>query len=217
MKVNKPKAHKQASHCVKWIPVVILLNYSAQLQQDPTIPLPCMVFSSNAKILLILTFKFPTLAPWTWGDGDTVRYHPEMRAGTDWLSTDSLDVTLACDDQPRCLSCGEGLSLVFYGLERRWDAEGHYQFLAIVHTGVKPHFGFPHLKIHWTSPRQGWCPAQQPWECSRRWRGWFLVDLASVIKIQNLHTNIQNLPLSVLFNFSNFHFLLLSLLIVILV
>ena len=83
MKVNKLKAHKQASHCVKWIPVVILLNYSAQLQQDPTIPLPCMVFSSNAKILLILTFKFPTLAPWTWGDGDTVRYHPEMRAGTD--------------------------------------------------------------------------------------------------------------------------------------
>ena len=83
MKVNKPKAHKQASHCVKWIPVVFLLNYSAQLQQDPTIPLPCMVFSSNAKILLILTFKFPTLATWTWGDGDTVRDHPEMRAGTD--------------------------------------------------------------------------------------------------------------------------------------
>ena len=45
--------------------------------------------------------------------------------------------------------------------------------LATVHTGVKPHFGSPQLKIHWTNPRQGWCPAQQPWECSRGWRGLF--------------------------------------------
>ena len=84
MKVNKPKAHKQASHCVKWIPVVFLLNYSAQLQQDPTIPLPCMVISSYGQTFLNLTLiKFPIWPSWTWGDGATVRDHPEMRAGTD--------------------------------------------------------------------------------------------------------------------------------------
>ena len=127
-----------------------------------------------ARPFSILTLiKFSIWPSWTWGDGATVRDHPEMRAGTDWLSADFLDVTLARDDQSRCLSCGEGLSLVFFGIERGWEAEGHYQFLAIVHAGVKPHFGFPHLKIHWTSPRQGWCPAQQPWEWSRRWRGLF--------------------------------------------
>ena len=62
-------------------------------------------------------FQVSKLGSWTWRAGDTVRYHPEMRAETDWLSTDFLDVTLAFDDQPRCLSCGEGLSLevLWYG------------------------------------------------------------------------------------------------------
>ena len=155
------------------IPVVILLNYWAQLQQDPTIPLPCMVFSSNAKILLILTFKFPTLAPWTWGDGDTVRYHPEMRAGTDWLSTDSLDVTLARDDQPRCLSCSEGLSLEVLWNGEKMGRQGHYQSFSHCACWSEAIFGFPQLEFHWTIPRQGWCPAQQPWVCLRRWRGLF--------------------------------------------
>ena len=135
-------------------------------------PVLCMVLVKS-QVNFHSHFQVSKLGSWTWRAGDTVRYHPEMRAETDWLSTDFLDVTLACDDQPRCLSCGEGLSLVFFGIERGWEAEGHYQFLAIVHAGVKPHFGFPHLKIHWTSPRQGWCPAQQPWEWSRGWRGLF--------------------------------------------
>ena len=45
--------------------------------------------------------------------------------------------------------------------------------LATVHTGVKPQSSFPQLKSLWTNPRQGWSPAQQPWECSRTWRGCF--------------------------------------------
>ena len=34
-------------------------------------------------------FQVSNLGSWTWGAGDTFRDHPERRAETDWLSTDS--------------------------------------------------------------------------------------------------------------------------------
>ena len=75
-------------------------------------------------------FQVPIKPSWTWGVGDTVRVHPEMRAATDWLSTDSLDVTLARDDQPRCLSWSEGLSLVVLWHGEMLGSYGHFQSLS---------------------------------------------------------------------------------------
>ena len=130
MKVNKPKAHKQASHCVKWIPDVFFLNYIVTTTARSTYSNTLYGYSSYGKIFPILTFKFPIKPSWTWGVGDTVRVHPEMRAATDWLSTDSLDVTLACDDQPRCLSWSEGLSLVVLWHGEMLGSYGHFQSLS---------------------------------------------------------------------------------------
>ena len=61
-----------------------LTTILTQQQQVPPIPLPCMVISSYGQTFLNLTLiKFPIWPSWTWGDGATVRDHPEMRAETD--------------------------------------------------------------------------------------------------------------------------------------
>ena len=172
MKVNKPKAHKQASHCVKWIPVVFLLNYSAQLQQDPTIPLPCMVFSSYGQTFLYSHFDQVShlaildLGRWchcqrpSWDeswDRLTQPWHPWCNIGL-WWSTKMPQLKWRFEP---------GGSVIWEMMGR----QGHYQFFSQCACWSEATFGFPHLEVHWTSPRQGWCPAQQPWEWSRGWRG----------------------------------------------
>ena len=63
MKVNKPKAHKQASHCVKWIPDVFFLNYIVTTTARSTYSNTLYGYSSYGKIFLILTFKFLSSHP----------------------------------------------------------------------------------------------------------------------------------------------------------
>ena len=104
-----------------------------------------------ARQFSILTLiKFPIWPSWTWGDGATIRDHPEKRRRTDWLSPDFLDVTLAGDDHPGCKMpqlqwrFEAGSSLV-------WRVDGKLlattSSLAEMHTGVKPILALLHSTL----------------------------------------------------------------------
>ena len=167
-----------------------------------------MVISSYGQTFLNLTLiKFPIWPSWTWGDGATVRDHPEMRAETDWLSPDILDVTLACDDQLRCLSWSEGLSLVVLWLERGWEAKGHYQSLS--------HCAYWSEAIVWLSSTQDSLDKSQArmMPCSTALRMFkdkkrmFLVDQASVSSKSKFKITKFQIQLCQCLFFQNFIFI----------
>ena len=73
--------------------------------------------------------------------------------------------------------------------------KGHYQFLAIVHAGVKPHFGFPHLKIHWTSPDKDDALLNNLENVQGDEEDYFGGSSQCIIKIQNLQKQNSNFNL----------------------
>ena len=144
----------------------LTINFSLW-QEDPWCDFSQLHKPNNSKILpfhylvwfsvdmarqfsILTLIKFPIWPSWTWGDGATIRGHPEKRRRTDWLSPDFLDVTLAGDDHPGCKMpllqwrFEAGSSLV-------WRVDGKLlattSSLAEMHTGVKPILALLHSTL----------------------------------------------------------------------
>ena len=206
MKVNKPKAHKQASHLCQvdpWCLFSQLLSPTTARSNDAS-----TLYGTSQKPS---QFSFSLSSFQTWLLDLESWWHCQIpswdeswdRLTQHWFPWCNIGVWWSTKMPQLMWRFESGGSVI-------WREDGKTRPLPVFsHCACwsEATFGFPHLKIHWTSPRQGWCPAQQPWEWSRGWRGLILVDPASASSRFEIYITKFKFQLCQCFIiFSRFHF-----------